>query len=188
MKWHKVVLSGECGLTHPAQPEARHALRGPTGRVHRRVPALGGRQGTDGRPVEIPRATRRGRGRFALARRLPRDPHTGRLAGARRQGRGAAADRPERPSLSALHLRGGIRGRARPTGSGAGSVEPSRVTRDSRARRSSSARGITPRSGHPAAGTTTDAASRTPTRWPRPSPASGSSDHMRFQDPLGIRR
>ncbi len=51
----------------------------PTG-VHRRVPAHGGRQGTDRRPREVPRPARCGRGRLALAR-SPASRSTPRPAG-----------------------------------------------------------------------------------------------------------
>ncbi len=184
-----VVRSGpKWGRSEPRAASRPIRQWGSPSSVHRRVPALGGRQGTDRRPLEVPRPARQRRRRFALAGLLPRDPHERRLERPGRQGRDAPDHgRCRRGSFS--DSSSPAPSRQRSTGRGGCSF---RLTCArwwaSRVKPSSSARATTPRSGPRPAGTTTGG-----TRGPRqaregpPGHRDLQADHMRFQDPLGIR-
>ena len=159
----------------PEPPRPHRCTRGRPDGVHRRVPAHGGRQGTDRRPGQVPRAARPGIDGLGLARRLPRDPPQGRLGRPVGQGRGPADHRSEIPSLPALRVLARGRGRDGQAGPGPASRLPARIRSASAARPCSSARAITRRSGHRTGGTPTARRSTTRRSWPRPSRAWGSS-------------
>ena len=192
-KWCQVgsspITSGPSpGTTQPtsrpnvrgiARPQPQPRRQGNPNGVHRRVPALGGRQGTSRRPREVPRPARWRGLHGPLARRLPGDLPQGRLRGAGRQGRRPADRRCQRPHVQPGAVRQRLRGRARPAGPGRPAGR--------RCARSLGLAGdavVVGARDHaeiwaPAAGTTTAGRWRRPRRSPRTSPASGSegSEH-----------
>ena len=170
------------GVAQAREPTGHHRHRpdhatgdSPTG-VHRRVPALGGRQGTDRRPRAVPPAARHRRVHLALdGVRASRSTRQAGWESLVDQGRRPPDHRHQRPPVLALRLLGRGPGGTRPAGTSARPGLPARRRSAWPTRPWSSGRATTWRSGHPTGGTTTGGRSTTHKRWPRPSRGSGSS-------------